>query len=223
MDRDAWDARTDIIVVVDPRKRRLVWVPRDVWCDALGARINRAFSIGGHQALMDGLAHMGFCVNQSLCLRRSATEQALEGVEVRVRVRKYLKLWYPLSPTVPIEDGRKAVDFVPPVEILSGERLHQWIGARYARDGGVATDFERIHRQQILLRALLKMRFAFGCVLRDPSLVALSSERALADLSLVRRWWRFGRFRRLEDRIIAGNEVLVVRPRRLHFGPRRRQ
>jgi hypothetical protein len=60
MDRDAWDARTDIIVVVDQRWRRLGWIPRDVWCDAIGHRINRAFAVGGHQSLMDGLAHIGF-------------------------------------------------------------------------------------------------------------------------------------------------------------------
>jgi hypothetical protein len=222
MDRDAWDARTDIIVIVDPRWRRLVWIPRDVWCDAIGHRINRAFAVGGHQSLMDGLAHIGFCVNQSICLRRRAIELAFEDLEIRLRVRKYLKLWYPLSPTAPIEEGRKPVDFIPPFEILSGERLHQWIGARYARDGGVGTDFERIRRQQLLLRALLKIEFAFSRVLRDPSLVDLSSERALTDLSLVRRWWYFARFRQFEDRTIAGMEVLVVRPRRLPFGARRR-
>jgi hypothetical protein len=158
----------DIIVVVDQRWRRLVWIPRDVWCDAIGHRINRAFAVGGHQSLMDGLAHIGFFVNQSICLRRRAIELAFEDVEIRVRVRKHLKLWYPLSPTAPIEGGRKPADFVPPFEILDGERLHQWIGARYARDGGVGTHFDRIRRQQLLLRALLKMGFAFSRVLRDP-------------------------------------------------------
>ena len=121
------------IGVVDLRRRRLVWIPRDVWCDTLRDRINRAFAMGGHQALMDGLAHIGFPVDQSLCLRRRATEEALEGVRVHVRVKKRLQFWYPLSPTTPIEDGRKPIDFVPPLEILSGERF-SGIGARYARD-----------------------------------------------------------------------------------------
>ncbi len=209
MDRDAWDARTDIIVVVDPRKWRLVWIPRDVWCEKLGDRINRAFSIGGHQALIDGLAQLGFRVDHSLCLRRQATERALADVTVSVRVKKPQQFWYPLSPTEAIEDGRKPVDFVPPFEALSGERLHQWIGARYRRDASDSTDFERIRRQQILLRALLKIGFAFDLVLKDPSLVAMSSERALADLRRVRRWWRFGRLRRLSDREIDGMQVLV--------------
>jgi hypothetical protein len=169
---------------------------------------------------MDGLAHIGFPVDQSLCLRLRATEQALEGVRVHVRVKKRLQFWYPLSPTTPIEDGRKPIDFGPPSEILSGERLHQWIGARYARDGGTSTDFERIRRQQILLRALLKMRFAFASVVQDRSLVSMSSERTLEDLSSVRQWWRFRRFKRLEDRPIDGLSVLVVRlPARFWSSP----
>ncbi|WFP61834.1 MULTISPECIES: hypothetical protein [unclassified Mesorhizobium] len=31
LDRDNWTANTDIIVVVDVARRRLTWVPRDLW------------------------------------------------------------------------------------------------------------------------------------------------------------------------------------------------
>jgi hypothetical protein len=105
-----------------------------------------------------------------------------------VRVRKHLKLWYPLSPTAPIEGGRKPADFVPPFEILDGERLHQWIGARYARDGGVGTHFDRIRRQQLLLRALLKMGFAFSRVLRDPPCLLCQA----SELSRTHIWFADG-------------------------------
>ena len=218
MDRDGWDANTDIIVVVDPSRRRLVWVPRDVWCDAISDRINRAFALGGHLALMNALVQLGLRVDQSLCLQRCATDQALDGVEVLVRVRKHFRFWYPLTPTTPIEDGRKPIDFLPPSEILRGERIHQWIGARYERDGGPSTDFDRIRRQQVLLRALLKMGFVFSRTVQDRSLVSMSSELALADLGKVRRWWRLRRYRHLENKTIDGMSVLVVRSRRLHFG-----
>jgi hypothetical protein len=37
-------------------------------------------------------------------------------------------LW--LSPQRPIEEGKRRIVFKPPFEELSGERIHQWIGAR---------------------------------------------------------------------------------------------
>ena len=53
------------------------------------------------------------------------------------------------------------------------------------------------------------MGFAFDLALADPSLVTMSDEQALADLYRVRRWWLFGRLRRLTDSNIGGMEVLL--------------
>ena len=52
MDRDSRDQRTDNIVVVDLSRKRLLWVPRDLWCERLGDRVNEAFGRSGHQALI---------------------------------------------------------------------------------------------------------------------------------------------------------------------------
>jgi hypothetical protein len=48
MDRDSWAARTDNLVVIEPRRHRLFWIPRDRWSDVVGDRINTAFCRGGH-------------------------------------------------------------------------------------------------------------------------------------------------------------------------------
>ncbi len=210
MDRGTWVSNTDVIVVVDPVGRRLLWVPRDVWCEPIAHRINKAFAVGGHEGLRTGLAALGIAVSHGLCLRREATEHALAGAVVTVPVQRPLRLWYPLEPITRIEDGRKPVDFDPPAETLAGERLHQWIGARYSRTGP-SSDLDRIRRQQTLVRALLRQRFPFGQALRDPALVRVSSDAALDDLRRVRSWWRFRYVGRLRPETIDGKMVLVPR------------
>lgn len=56
LDRDNWDANTDIIVVVDVSRRRMTWVPRDLWSPLMGDRINAAFAVCGGRLLLDALA-----------------------------------------------------------------------------------------------------------------------------------------------------------------------
>ena len=153
MDRSGWSANTDNIVVVDPAERRLLWVPRDLWCEGVGDRINTAFGRGGHACLIEALAEHDIGVEHSVCLAREAVEHALDDVQVTVPVAEDLEFWYPLAPREAIEDGRKVVRFRAPAETLEGERVHQWIGARMRVDGP-STDFDRIGRQQVLVRCL---------------------------------------------------------------------
>jgi hypothetical protein len=160
-DRPGWAARTDNIVIVDPSAEQLLWVPRDLWCASIQDRVNTAFARAGHRGLTDALAEHGFIVQHSLCLCRDAVEHALEDVEVTVPVDQEQVYWYPLAPQKPIKDGRKIIRFCPPAETLRGERLHQWIGARYGF-GWSSTDFDRIRRQQTLLECLWDEGFDFG-------------------------------------------------------------
>jgi peptidoglycan/xylan/chitin deacetylase (PgdA/CDA1 family) len=212
MDRRDWAARTDIIVVVDPSREVLRWIPRDLWCDRLGDRINTAFRRAAHPGLISALGEHGIAVEHSLCLRRDATDRAIHGLTVTVPVPRTLEFWYPLSPRAPIEDGRKLIAFHPPHEVLAEERIHQWIGARYSlrRD---TTDFDRIRRQQVLLRRLLEERFDFKTVLSDPELVDSSSEEALYDLSRVNGSWRFDMLDDVIDARVDGKAVLLERGR----------
>ncbi len=69
---------------------------------------------------------------------------------------------YPLHRHRPIEDGSKIIHFNPPFENLSGDRIHEWIGAR-SNITPIETypDFDRILRQQILLKELLNMNISY--------------------------------------------------------------
>ena len=64
MDRSGWPANTDNIVVVDPAEQRFLWVPRDLWCEGVGDRINAAFGRGGHRGLVEALAEHDIGVGQ---------------------------------------------------------------------------------------------------------------------------------------------------------------
>lgn len=252
MDRESWQANTDNIVVVDPLHEMLLWVPRDLWCECLGDRINRAFAVGGHELLRAALAEHRVEAAEGLCLRREATEQALRDVTVTVPIKNRLAFWYPLEPQRPLEEGRKLVVFEPPEERLQGERIHQWIGARYpvmnesAEDEdlgflavkgirrvvaalssalrfagsrraprGALPDLDRMERQKILLRCLLREDFRFATALENPEWVWRSSERALEELRNVRTSWSFRTLDDVEPRMINGMQVLVNRrPRR---------
>ena len=96
-------------------------------------------------------------------MSRSAAGEALRDVSVRVPVSRALVLRYPLAPEQPIEEGEKLVRFDPPAETLEGERIHQWIGARFELDRP-SSDLERVARQQVFVRALLEQGFDFSQV-----------------------------------------------------------
>jgi Polysaccharide deacetylase len=213
MDGGGWLGNTDIVVVADPERKLLRWIPRDLWCDRLGDRINAAFRHGRHRALMAALGEHGIVVHHSICLQREATERACQNVRVTVPVQKELAFWYPRRPREPIEQGRKLIRFRPPSELLEHERIHQWIGARYSVDADT-TDFDRIRRQQILLTQLLELGYDFGDVVADPELVDWSSDGAAAELRMVDSSWRLDALDDVIDATIDGKRVLLARGRR---------
>lgn len=204
MDEDNWTSNTDVLVIVDPRRKRLTWVPRDLWSDRLGNRINTAFASG---QLLPTLAELGFACDGALCLRRGATIAALADIEVVVPVKRALDFWYPLTPLQPIEAGRKRVSFRPPSERLSGERLHQWVGARYAVDG-FSSDLHRLARQGVLLRTLLQQQADFSKLLADPDLVRIEGADPLPILAQVDAGWRMRVFGRVHDVMVGRRMVL---------------
>lgn len=208
LDRDDWQANTDNMVVVDPARKLLLWVPRDIWCPFLKDRINKAFARGGHELLCTALGEIGIDVKHSLCLRRRAVEQALEGLSITVPVPVPLDLLYPLTPYTRVQDGRKVVRFRPPEERLEGERIHQWIGARRALFGETG-DLTRIGRQHVFVRRLLQTGFDFHQAIVDPLLARLSSTEAIEELGAVRSDWRFATLDDVRPTIIQGKEVLL--------------
>jgi len=213
LDRDGWQADTDVLVVVDDANRRLLWVPRDLWSDSLGDRVNAAFRRGGHDRLHASLREHGFAVDASLVLRRGAVEQALADVVVEVPVQRRLEFWYPLTPTSRLEDGRKRVVFEPPEEVLSGERVHQWLGAR-SQVRGAGSDLYRIARQQAFVRALIASEFDFRGVVADRERVSASSPDVSLPLRGVDLSWSFETLSGMAPALIDGKQVLVMRASR---------
>jgi len=210
LDRDNWDANTDIIVVVDIARRRLTWVPRDLWSPLIHHRVNAAFAKGGGRLLLEALSELGFAADSVICLRRAASEGALIDASVTVPVGEPLDFWYPVTPTSLLQDGRIAVSFRPPRETLTGVRLHQWIGAR-TMVNGQGTDFHRMRRQIVFLRALIGQGFDFRRALSDPDLVRITGADPLPLLSRVKTSWRMQVHDWVDDAVIDGRMVLVPR------------
>jgi hypothetical protein len=208
MDAPGLAANTDVLVLADADARVLLWIPRDLWCETLRDRVNRAFALGRHRQLAEALAEHGLEIDASIVLDRRVAERALAGARVRVPVEDRIELWYPTDPIRPIEEGKRKIQFEPPGETLEGERIHQWIGARYAV-GGPGSDIDRIERQQILVAALLEQGFEFGAVLDDPDQIAISGpaleELRRVDASFVPATFAAGAV----SRKIDGKDVLV--------------
>jgi hypothetical protein len=209
MDAPALTANTDVLVIASAKARLLLWIPRDLWCERIGDRINRAFVLGRHEGLARALGDYGFEIDASLVLDRRASERALAGAAVEVPVTERLEFWYPTSPPLTTEEAHKEITFEPPSELLEGERVHQWIGARF-EPGGEASDLARIARQQVFVRALLEQGFDFGRALEVPEQVAISGP-ALDELHRIDSSFTFATFATgAVGRIIDGKDVLVL-------------
>ena len=207
MDRGTWWDNTDVLVVADPAQRRLLWVPRDLWCPALGDRVNRGYALGGSDGLLAALAEHGLTAEHTLIAKRDAVAALIDRLAVTVPVEREESFWYPLDPQRPIEEGRRQIDFSPPSERLEGERLHAWIGARY-RVEGIATDLDRIERQQRLLAVLMMKGTDFSPLLEGDG-CRVSSGDAVAELRQVAPGWRLETFGPLAPAEIEGRHVLV--------------
>jgi anionic cell wall polymer biosynthesis LytR-Cps2A-Psr (LCP) family protein len=212
MDRPGWGESTDNIVVAQPRRRRLVWVPRDLWAEGFGMRVNGVYAEAGAEGLLSALRALGVQAQHVICVQREATELLLAEVEVDVPVREPLRYWYPLTPQTLQKDGRKEVAFDPPAEHLAGERIHQWLGARIGVEGFGGGDLDRIVRQQAFVVALLSQGFSPRWLLEErPDLFRISSEPAVAELARVTPEWRMKTHGPLAPVTISGHQVLVRR------------
>lgn len=208
MDTPSLAGNTDVLVVADPEAKVLCWVPRDLWCESIHERVGRAFVLGGADALSKALGDHGFELDGSIVVDRRAAERALEGVRVRVPVSERLEFWYPREPGLAIEEGRKRVVFEPPEELLEGERVHQWIGARYPVSG-TGSDLERILRQRTIAKAMLDEGYDFGRAIEVADQMAISGP-ALEELRRVDSSYLMVTF--ADDAVprrIDGKQVLV--------------
>lgn len=212
MDGPGWGENTDNIVVAQPRRRRLVWVPRDLWSEGFGMRVNGVYATAGAAGLLEALRTLGVRARHVVCAQREAAEVLLSDVLVEVPVPEPLRFWYPLSPSARLEEGRKEIRFDPPAERLAGERVHQWLGARTAVDGYRGGDLDRIVRQHAFVAALLTRGFSPGSLLEQrPELFRISSDRAMADLARVTSEWAMTTHGPLLPLTIEGRKVMMRR------------
>lgn len=160
MDRNSWKARTDIIILVILQKKKLLWIPRDLYIDDLKNRINTAYSKGGKNLLIKCLQKkLNIIIKNCICVLPKAIEEIFSKIgSIIVPVNFDRSFYYPLHRHEDIENGRKIISFYMPSEKLEGERFHEWIGARYALNpvGPFGSDLDRIYRQQILVKECIK-------------------------------------------------------------------
>lgn len=218
-DRDDWTSCTDNIVVADAKAKLLTFVPRDLWIGSLQAKANAAFRLGGHSKLMAAMAEIGLPVSSSVCLTPVAIKPLIDRICVPVRVDEVMNFWYPKDRRIgitdandaPVLDARKQIRFDPPLEVLEGERVHEWLGARISADEKGQDDLKRIVRQQILIKSLLQTRFDFTGL--NLSHASFSTAGVWGDLAKVGADWKCVTYGdgRLMAEMINSQSVLVFR------------
>jgi hypothetical protein len=120
--------------------------------------------------------------------------------------------------------------------MLRGERIHQWLGARYRvyrspverlkarltaqarhwlRPGrplrGIVSDLDRIERQQVLLRELMRQGFDFSRALGNPEWVSATGPGAVEEVARAGPSWTFQTLADVKPRTIGAKQVLVHR------------
>ena len=166
MDENNFKARTDILVIIDVIRQKLIWVPRDLYCELIGARINVAYRRGGEKLLLECLKEFDYKVNYAICILPKLLDIYFTAIgELLIPVKEDISFYYPTNWPIPIEQTRKTIYFSSPNTLLKGERFHQWIGARYCisnKSQIVDGDIGRIIRQQQLIKELIKIKYNFN-------------------------------------------------------------
>lgn len=171
MDRDSWFARTDVIIICNPDKKLLYWLPRDLYCTRICNRLNTAYQKGQDTLVIECLNDVGIAIKHCICiLPILINENIMKIGEINIPIGQTRRYFYPLHRHKPIEEGKRLITFTAPNEILTGDRIHEYIGARYAADDHFKPsikipshypDFDRIRRQQNLLKHLLITKYVF--------------------------------------------------------------
>jgi len=212
MDGDSWDHRTDNIVVVNAAKKSVLWIPRDLYCECIQHRINEAYRRGGPNKLKEALAEHHMSVSNVVCIRRDAISEFLKDLKVTVPIKTSFNFWYPIKPTMKIEDhGAKLVKFDPPKETLVGERIHQWLGGRTTslvkERGSDVDDIDRIKRQHIFIKELLKAGTDFSSILASKDRITITG--SIDEIKRINQSWHFDCMTDITPATINGHWVFV--------------
>ncbi len=213
MDRNTWTANTDIIIFVNPSKKELTWIPRDMYIKEIDKRINAAYRTGRDQLLFESLKSINYDVSYNLCILPNAINDFFNQIEeIIVPVNFDRLFFYPLHRHQPIENGKKIIEFKEPSELLKGDRFHEWIGARYGAipKSVYSSDFDRIKRQQILVKEILKTKKNSINSYDEKSIRGLNNE-ILEILKNIDNTWTFNMTRNITCKTINKKSVVVYK------------
>ncbi len=213
MDRNAWTNNTDIIIFVEPSKKTLTWIPRDIYIKDIDHRINAAYRLGRDELLFKSLKSINYDVSYNLCIQPYAIEDIFNQIgTITVPVEHDRKFKYPLHRHQPIENGHRIVEFNYPFEDLSGDRIHEWIGARYAVDktSSYSSDLDRILRQQILIKEILKTKKENIKSYKSEYIRGLNNN-ILEVLDTIDDTWTYTRIKNLLTATINKKMVLILK------------
>ena len=219
MDRNNWSARTDVMVIVNPTEKTLSWIPRDLYCKTIDNRINAVYRKGQELLFLSSLQKLGYQVQHCVCMLPDVVNACIQQMPpISIPLYKTIGFEYPLHRHEPIENGKRIITFRAPVEKLSGDRIHEFIGARYsirigsenadqqkkqykkyymdtghpnyAQKNGFP-DFNRMRRQQILVKEWLNTHantFHFT-IPHDPEKIKGLNETTISILKKIDQTW----------------------------------
>ena len=116
-------------------------------------------------------------ITDCICIPIVTCREVLSTIKVYVPIQDYAEYYYPAILGQALETAKKTISFTPPGELLQGERIHQFIGARTrtnSADYKNLPDLERIARQQIFMQALVKDKFDFSIFLNYSIIIQAS-------------------------------------------------
>jgi anionic cell wall polymer biosynthesis LytR-Cps2A-Psr (LCP) family protein len=201
---------TDNIVLIDILEKTFTWIPRDLFSTYLHDRINIAFAKGGHSLFLQALQKLGFHADYSIIVWNEATRAIFNNYKITVPVERVVDYYYPIKALEPIENGKKIISFRPPFETLTGERIHQFLGARYRvnkADYIDLPDFERIARQMVFIKQMLIEKFDFSVFLDKK--ISISDQKAINFLTEVNSNYNFKMYRLCKSFKINRMDVLI--------------
>lgn len=206
LEQGTWEpgiARSDTLMVMhlaaDRKSAQLVSIPRDSWVQIPGhgkSKINAAFSWGGPELAARTVEHnMGIHLDHLMIIDFDGFKDltsAIGGVDVFV-------------PETLTDPRTGETDWERGTQHLEGENALHYVRTRYSLPGG---DFDRIHRQQNFLRAVLDKLTSKGVLLNPVKVSKLAGTVAglvtvddaltngkLRDLALDARHLRSNSFR----------------------------
>jgi hypothetical protein len=202
---------TDVIMVIDYQKRIITSLPRDLYSLRIMDRINAAYIKGGISLFKLCVADFGFQrITDCICIPIDSCREVLNQINVSVPIVDYAEYYYPTAHGQPLEIDKKKISFAPPGELLVGERIHQFIGARTrvnSADYKDLPDLERITRQQIFMQALIKDKFDFSIFLNYS--VDIQAQQLARFNTLFNSHYQYGVFNRLKTKKIDNKLILL--------------